>query len=45
LFSVAETLGKSVEEVANFSTVELAGWSEYFRWKSDEQQRAYKQRR
>ena len=36
---VAETLGKSIEEVMQFSVLELTMWSAYFKMKHDEERK------
>tara|TARA_X000001382_G_scaffold40200_2_gene26946 strand:+ start:327 stop:455 length:129 start_codon:yes stop_codon:yes gene_type:complete len=37
-------LGKSVEEVMNFSTFELKGWVDYFTWVNNETKKAQQKR-
>jgi hypothetical protein len=37
--TVAKTLGKSVEEVTQFSVLELQLWSAYFKIERDEQRK------
>ena len=39
---IAETLGKSLEEVMQLSVLEIQMWNSYFRLKHDQQQQGMK---